>query len=414
MSKRFSDRILDFLNQPGYEPLRTRKLAKAMGVAAGEMGDFHDAVDALRRVGRIVIGSHSSVMLQNAPAQITGTFRANPRGFGFVVPDETTEHGDLYIAQGDSADAMTGDRVICEVMNRGKRDGKQAFGGRILKVVERGNSKFVGELKLDGTTWYVEAGGNTMHGPVLIGDPHAHGARSGDQVVIEIARYPSDGKPAQGVIVERLGQGGEPGVDLKSIIRQYHLPEEFPEPALDETRRLARYFDPTEEEKRREDLSDHVIITIDPDTARDFDDAISLTKIQNNAKSGNAVVWHGARKKHGPAVWELGVHIADVSTFVRIDSELDTEARKRGTSVYLPGKVIPMLPEILSNGLCSLQEAEPRLCKSAFIRYDAEGRVVATRFANTIIRSKKRLTYGQRRPSSMANAAISKRRSSIS
>ncbi len=404
MSKRFSDRILDYLKRPGYEPIRSHKLAKAIGIAEAEMGDFHDTVDALRRLGRIVIGSNSAVMLQRSPGQIAGTYRGNPRGFGFVVPDEPGEHGDLYIPQGESLDAVTGDKVLCTIIKRGQRDGKQAFGGRIIKIVERGNSRFVGSLHLDGSIWYVEADGNTLHGPILIGDPHAKGARAGDTVVIEIVRYPREGEPAKGVIVERLGQRGEPGVDLEGIIRQHHLPDAFPEEVLEETRGIARSFDPDVAAESREDLSSMTIITIDPDDARDFDDAISLELIRDagraqssQAGSGsvNRGVWHESKRRHGPAVWELGVHIADVSHFVRMGSELDSEAVKRGTSVYLPGRVLPMLPEILSNGLCSLQQGEPRLCKSAFIRYDAEGRVVATRFANTLIRSTKRLTYGQ-------------------
>lgn len=396
MSKRFSDRILEFIRQPGYSPMRKKRLAHAMGIASAEMGDFHDAVDALRRVGRVVIGTNEGIMLARKPGGVVGTYRGNPRGFGFVVPDESTEHGDLYIPQGDSLDAVTGDKVECTVQSRGKRDGKQAFGGRVVKVLERGNSKFVGTLQLEESRWFIEAEGNTLHGPILIGDPHAKGARAGDQVVVEIVQYPREGSPAKGVIAERLGQYGEPGVDLVSIVKQHHLPDEFPEGVLAETRQKARDFDPDEAAASREDLSDTTIITIDPDTARDFDDAISLEQLEGSAgDKASKGEWHKAKGKHGAAAWELGVHIADVSTFVEPGSELDTEAVSRGTSVYLPGRVIPMLPEILSNGLCSLQEGEPRLCKSAFIRYDGEGRVVATRFANTVIRSAKRLTYGE-------------------
>ena len=156
-------------------------------------------------------------------------------------------------------------------------------------------------------------------------------------------------------------------------------------------------FDPEALAKKREEV-DRMVITIDPDDARDFDDAISLEKLgyDDSKKSKPHSKKAGNRKgKSGPAVWELGVHIADVSHFVRPGTALDDEAVARGTSVYLPGKVIPMLPEALSNGLCSLQEGEPRLCKSAFIQYDAAGHVVGARFANTVIRSNKRLTYGQ-------------------
>ncbi|MCA9255368.1 MAG: ribonuclease R [Phycisphaerales bacterium] len=395
MAKHFSERIIEFLGDPDYRPMQKKKLAHAMGVAAAHRGDFHDAVDALRRSGRVVIGSNNAVMLPQRSGQIVGTFRGNPRGFGFVVPDEVTAHGDLYIPEGETLDAVTGDRVACQVFSRGKRDGKRAFGGRIVEVVERGNSQFVGQLKQNENVWYVEPDGKTLHGPVLIGDPGAKNARAGDQVVIELTQYPRDGKPARGVIVERLGHQSDPGVDLVSICRQFHLPDTFPDSVIEETRALARSFNPDALEADRE-VVDAFVITIDPDDARDYDDAISLRRLAGEEA--------GARKKRskktpkapmGQPAWELGVHIADVSHFVRPGTALDDEARERGTSVYLPGKVIPMLPEALSNGLCSLQEAEPRLCKSAFIRYDAAGKVISARFANTIIRSNKRLTYGQ-------------------
>ncbi|MFH1419724.1 MAG: ribonuclease R [Planctomycetota bacterium] len=394
MPKRFSDRILSFLQQPGYRPLQAVGLARAMGIAEAEYGDFHEAVDALRRVGRVVLGTGNAVMLNQPRGEAVGTYRANPRGFGFVVPDEPTVHGDLYIAAGASLDAVTGDTVLCRVLRRGKRDGRPAFGGRIVRVLKRGNSRFVGRLRQEGGIWFVQPDGNTLHVPILIGDAGAKSCRSGDQVVVEIVRYPSEGKPAKGVIVERLGKSGRPGVDLLSVIRQYQLPDTFPPAVLDEARAVIDAFDPSAAAESREDLSKLTIITIDPDDARDFDDAISLEHLEPTGTRGGSARKRG-QGKAAQAEWELGVHIADVSTFVRLDSELDEEAQARGTSVYFPGHVIPMLPEVLSNGVCSLQQDEPRLCKSAFIRYDAKGRVVATRFANTVIRSAQRLTYGQ-------------------
>ena len=394
MPTKFSERIIDYMKQPGYEPMRPKKMARAMGIAQGQMGDFHDAVDALRRMGRIVLGSHSSITLPDTRNQIVGTYRGNPRGFGFVVPNEDTAHGDLYIPDGESGGAITGDTVRCRVFRRGNRDGKKSFGGSVLEIVERGHSQFVGQLQKDGEQWYVEPDGKILSGPIFIGDPGAKSAQPEDHVVVEITQYPQGTKPARGVIVERLGPHSEPGVDLLSICRQFHLPDTFPEEVLEETRGLAREFDADAEASKREVVDDCTVITIDPDDARDFDDAISLERldVSRDAKRKRSKKTKG--KTAGPAVWELGVHIADVSHFVKPGSELDQEAYKRGTSVYLPGKVIPMLPEILSNGLCSLQEAEPRLCKSAFIQYDAAGRVVAARFANTVIKSDKRLTYG--------------------
>mgnify|MGYP001564914349 CR=1 FL=1 len=403
MSKHYSERILDFLRQPGYRPLKSRKLAKAMGLAEGEWGDFHDAVDSLRRVGRVVLGTDNAVTLPRTPPTVVGIFRGNPRGFGFVVPDSPTEHGDLFIAPGDTLDAVTSDRVKCTVQSRGKREGKAAFGGRVVEIVERGNNKFVGKLQEEGGIWFVQPDGNALHVPILIGDPSAKGAKSGDQVVVEIVKYPSEGRPARGVVAERLGKAGQAGVDVLSIIRQFHLPHEFPEEVLAEVRKTAKAFNAESELRRREDLTETMTITIDPDDAKDYDDAITLTKM--DAERGAAQSKRGS--SGGAAVWELGVHIADVSHFVKLGGATDTEALLRGTSVYLPRHVIPMLPEILSNGLCSLQEGEARLCKSAFIRYDAGGKVVGARFANSVIRSTKRLTYRQ------AQAVIDGHRGSV-
>jgi ribonuclease R len=399
MSKRFSERILDHLRQPGYRPLKQRPLARAMGIAEEEYGEFREAVDSLRRVGRVILGSNSAIMLPQAPATLVGTFRANPRGFGFVVPDEPDSHADLFIAPGDSLDALTGDKVMCRVVKRGKRAGRDSLGGQVLRILQRGNNRFVGRLQRENSNWFVMPDGNTLQVPIFVGDPGAKSSKSGDQVVVEIVRYPSDGRPAQGVIIERLGRSGERGVDLLSIVRQHLLPDEFPDSALAQARSAIRAFDPDKVENR-EDLSGETIITIDPDTARDFDDAISLRRLAESErpKSGKRRQSGRAGRPQaelGGAAWELGVHIADVSTFVTSGGALDAEAEQRGNSVYFPLKVIPMLPEVLSNGVCSLQEGEPRLCKSAFIQYDADGNVVGARFANTVIRSAKRLTYGQ-------------------
>ncbi len=400
MGKRFSERILDFIRRPDYTPLKARKLAIEMGIAESEYGDFHDAVDSLRRVGRVVLGSGNAVTLPHPPSTMIGTFRGNPRGFGFVVPESPTEHGDLYIAPEDTADAVTGDKVRCQVMRRGHRDGKQMLAGRIVEIVQRGESKYVGQLRRDGGIWYVRPDGNTLHVPILVSDVGAKGAKEGDQVVVEIVRYPSEGKPAKGVIVERIGARGQAGVDLASIIRQHNLPEEFSAEVMAEARGVAKAFDAQAMGGSREDLTGRTIITIDPDDAKDYDDAISLERIgqgggaeRAGTRKGRAVSERSSWSGGEGAAWELGVHIADVSTFVREGGAIDTTARERGTSVYFPGYVIPMLPELLSNGLCSLQEGEDRLCKSAFIRYDAAGRVAGTRFANTVIRSTKRLTY---------------------
>ncbi len=399
MSDRFSDRILRFLAQPGYRPVKMRPLARQMGIAEAEYGEFRQAVDALRRVGRVVLGGGNALTLPDVGRRFIGVYRANPRGFGFVVPENPGAHGDLFIPPGHALDAVTGDTVECAVSNRSGRDGKRMTSGRVLRVLQRGYNRFVGQLHHEGGRWYVRPDGHRLHAPIFVADAAARSARAGDQVVVEIIQYPDENRQAKGVIVERLGPRGKPGVDVLGIIRQHQLPDAFPDAVLTEAREVARRFDLDAELKRREDLRSDTIVTIDPDDARDFDDAISLRRLDGDevrspARAAAAAPQRRARPaRHSQGAWELGVHIADVSHYVRPGSALDREARQRGNSVYFPRHVLPMLPEVLSNGLCSLQEGEPRLCKSAFICFDDRGEVRSARFAETVIRSTRRLTY---------------------
>jgi len=376
MKKKYTEQILEYMRSGNYVPVQRRQLGRAVGIARGEYAQFSRAVDKLERTGRIERGEHSILQLPTVAKTVEGTYSAKRQGFGFVIPDAQTKCDDLYVAQRDSLNAITGDRVLCEVRENRKK-GEARLRGRIVEVIKRGRSQFVGELRRDGDNWSVLTDADMLHGPILIGDLGGKSCRAGDKVVVELTRYPSEGETARGVIVERLGKRGQPGVDVLSAIHMFDLPGPFPEDVMEETREIVRTFDPEKTSAEREDLSEMMIITIDPKGARDYDDAISLRRL----------------KETDEGEWELGIHIADVSAFVSEGSLLDEEARKRGTSVYLPGSVIPMLPEILSNGLCSLQEGQPRLCKSVFMRYDREGKVLDTRFANSVIRSKKRLTY---------------------
>jgi len=375
-SEDISSRIIRHLSDRRYRPERLNKLARSMGLESGEMNAFRAAVKQLMKAGRVVLGGRNQVMLPQAPGLIIGRYRGHERGFGFVVPENPTEHGDLFIPPGASLNAITGDIVAARITRRGKRGDDSRVEGEIVDIVQRGQSRFVGELVRETAGWVVLPDGTALHAPIWVGDVSATRARAGDQVVVELTQFPSVGTPARGVIVEVLGRRGDPGIDTLSIIRQYQLPEHFAEPVLEDARRAIRDYNLEQELARREDLRGLTIITIDPDDARDFDDAISITRLRGGG-------------------YELGVHIADVSHFVRPNTSLDAEAAQRGNSVYLPRHVIPMLPEVLSNGLCSLQEGEPRLCKSAFIEYDRAGRRLRARFANTVIQSSKRLTYRQ-------------------
>jgi ribonuclease R len=375
MPQVFKDRIVKLLKHTDYTPLKMAQLAKSLGVDADAYPEFQAAFDDLRRAGHVIIGAGNLVTLPSMAGQIVGTFRKNAKGFGFVVPLEANAHGDLFIPPDATADAMTGDTVLAKATRKGMRAGEARYTGEILEVLERANNQFVGTLTKHPEAWIVQPDGSGFVEPIVVEDVTAKNAREKDKVVVEILSYPSERYLARGVIIEVLGRAGQYETEIAAVIRQFHLPGEFESSCLDQARAAASAFSP-KQAKGREDITDKVILTIDPPDAKDFDDAISL-------------------ERDAQGHWVLGVHIADVSEFIPPGSPLDEEARSRGNSVYLPGRTIPMLPEVLSNGICSLQPDQPRFTKSAYITYDDGGNIVSRRYANSIIRSKARLTYEQ-------------------
>ena len=375
MAEVFKKRIVKLLKRSDYRPVKASQLAKALGVNAEDYPEFKAAFEQLRQAGHIVIGSKNLVMLPSLANQIVGTFRANPKGFGFIIPLEPNSHGDLFVPPNATEEAMTGDIVMARVKKEGKRAGQMRYTGEIIQILERAQNKFVGTLLKQPDGWIVQPDGASFFEPISVDDIAAKEAKEKDKVVVEILTYPTEKYHARGVIIEVLGKAGRYESEIKSIIRQYHLPEEFDEKCIEEARQAAGEYEGKQSDGR-EDISDKIIITIDPPDAKDFDDAISIEK-----DSGGNII--------------LGVHIADVSFFVETESALDKEAKDRGNSAYLPGRTIPMLPEILSNGVCSLQPGQRRFCKSAYLTYDKEGKVLGRRFANSIIKSTQRLTYEQ-------------------
>ncbi|MBN2377331.1 MAG: ribonuclease R [Sedimentisphaerales bacterium] len=367
-----------FLSRPDYQPLKQRPLARALNVPDDQYSLFTDALKDLRQNGKIVIASKSTITLPQISNRIIGTFESSSRGFGFVRPEKLIAQGDLFIPPGDSLDAISGDRVVARVQQQGKREGKDRYVGRIVEVLERSVTQVTGTLTRQGKQWFVQPDGRALSEAVAVDDPSAKDAKLGDKVLVEILNYPSAEFFANGVIIERLGKSGTSAAELLAVMRRFGFEENFSRTALNNARNAIKNFDPESaiKSKLREDARNQTVITIDPADARDFDDAISLRKLPNDQ-------------------WLLGVHIADASHFVTTQTHLDDEAQHRGNSVYLPRKVIPMLPEILSNGLCSLQENQNRFVKSAYIKLDNRANVLETRFANSVISSAKRLTYEQ-------------------
>ncbi|MEE2972551.1 MAG: VacB/RNase II family 3'-5' exoribonuclease [Planctomycetota bacterium] len=390
MPSRYTGRILSHLAHQSYRPALLQDIQRQMQIDPDDGDLFAQAISILEDEGQLQVGDDDRVRLASYGEEMEGRIKVNARGFAFVRPARPVREGDLFIPPGESLDALSGDLVRCRVMRRqdhrargrgAAEAARRGVVGRVLEVLERARSTFAGTVRKRGRSWVIEPDGTDLRDPVVVRDPHAKNARPGDKVVFELVLHPDEHGLGEGVITEVLGESGEPDVETRAVIASHGLREGFGPALLEEARVAAAGFDAAIEDDAlladaaREDLRDRFIFTIDPPDARDFDDAISIE-------------YHEADDE-----WELGVHIADVAHFVDAGSEIDLEASHRGNSVYLPRHVIPMIPELLSNGVCSLQEGVPRFTKSAFIRLDGKGRVTGTRLARTLIRSRKRLTY---------------------
>lgn len=363
-----------------YAPVTPAVLARSLQIGKKQLREFKDAVADLIEAGHVRQDKQGRLRPRgSAGGAITGTVRKISSGSAFVIPDKPVAElkgGDVYVAARDLRDAQTGDTVEVRLLAKRRSTGQRC--GIIEKVIERATSVFVGTyLESDGRG-FVRVDADVFDAPVPVGDPGAKGARPDDKVVIEMLKFPTATKPGQAVLTEVLGRRGDPGVDTLTVIHSLGLPNAFPTAVLDDARLQADAFREDQLDGRL-DLTKEVVVTIDPKDARDFDDAISLTRSDDGH-------------------WHLGVHIADVAHFVRPGSPLDNEARKRGTSVYLPRHVIPMLPELISNGLASLQQGQVRFTKSAFIEFDATGSVVGTDVANSAINVTRRFAYEEVMP----------------
>ena len=380
MAEHLKRRILTHLADHRYVPCQIRHLARDLQVPNDQFATFRKSVEQLIEEGQVILGSADVIALPPPGPEMVGSFRLTRGGFGFVIPESATEHGDLFVPAPYTGGALTGDLVRAKVQLRGRAGHakRSRYVGQVVQILQRADRHFVGALQQRGSTWIVKVDGHLLHEPVLIGDAAASQARPGDKVVIELIRYPQGDGPVEGVITEVLGRAGQADVENRAVMRAFGLPEAFGSDVIQEARGQADQFDPNVLPDDREDWRKSHVLTIDPPDARDFDDAISIRRM--------------AMSK-GPAAFELAVHVADVAHFVRPDAALDREAEQRGNSVYLPRNVVPMLPELLSNGVCSLQEQAARYCKSIIIQFDTRGKPCGQRFRRTMIRSNKRLTY---------------------
>jgi len=364
------ERILAYIKSDGYIPMKRKDLRVMMDVPVEDRPVFEELLQQLIDEGHLFETRKGKLASPKDLQMATGSFIGHARGFGFVTPDEGGE--DVFIPASETMGAMQKDKVLYKVLHKAEK-GKKAD-GVIVKILERGMQRIVGTFEAGAKGYgFVVADDKKIAKDIFISRDHTKGAVSGHKVVVEITDYGEDRRNPEGKVVEILGHVNDPGVDILSVIRRYELAVEFPDEVYAEIEHLETEV--AEEDKvGREDIRDWLTITIDGEDAKDLDDAVTLVKLDN----GN---------------YELGVHIADVSHYVREYTELDKEAYARATSVYLVDRVIPMLPHKLSNGICSLNPHVDRLALSCIMEINHRGEVVAHRIAETVINSNYRMTY---------------------
>ncbi|SHH94139.1 ribonuclease R [Sporanaerobacter acetigenes] len=364
------ENIVLFMEEKLYKPMTREELAKSFEIDDKDMKDFFKILDSMEKEGAIIKTRNELYGLPEKMNLVVGVLEGNERGYGFVIPDDK-EKADIYISAEDMNGALHGDKVIARILKKGENGKREE--GEILRVLSRANETIVGTFEHNKNFGFVLPDDSKISMDVFVSKADMNGAKTNQKVVVEITRWPEKRRNPEGKIVEVLGYIDEKGTDILSVIKQFKLPEQFPNKVLDQADRLEDSVS-NEEMGKRVDLRDMTIFTIDGADAKDFDDAVSIEKLGN----GN---------------FKLGVHIADVSYYVNENSIIDKEALKRGTSVYLLDRVIPMLPEKLSNGICSLNPNVPRLTLSVFMEIDRNGKVVNHEIVESVIESKERLVY---------------------
>lgn len=369
-------KILHAVSAKSYTPIKPKALFKRLNLGEEQYTEFRKTVRELIRSGRLAMGRNNTLRAVDTRGTLTGVFRRTQAGHGFVRPHavDGVFKPEVFVREDKALDAATGDEVLVRVTREVTRIKDAA--GEIVRVLQRATRTFVGTYFERDRDAFVRVDGTVFSHSISVGDLGAKGAKPYDKVVIEMLRFPSPDERGEGVITEVIGPQGMPGVDTLSVIRAFGLPEEFPEEALTEARQVASGFSETDL-AGREDFTEDLVITIDPPDAKDFDDAVSVVI--------------DPKSKH----WVLTVHIADVGAFVKHGGALDAEARRRATSVYLPQKVIPMFPEVISNGLASLQEGKLRYVKTVRIEYSPHLQKGDVQFFNGAIRNRKRFTYDE-------------------
>lgn len=387
------DDLLTRIRERFGHPATVREIMRTLKIHKDETQAVRRALRTLVARGDLVETRGKTYGVPEFMDMVPGRITVHPQGYAFVRPERAIEGlaGDVYVAGANVNEAMHGDRVLVRVDRHG-RDGRAE--GRIIRILERGSSTIVGRFDVDDRgLQFVEPFDNRLLMDVQVPAGDEHGATAGAMVVVEITRWPTPTRHALGRVTEVLGDIDAPGVDTQIIIRKYNIPDRHSDEALAEARRLGDAIDPADIEGRT-DFRGDVVVTIDGEDARDFDDAVSVDVLDN----GN---------------YRLAVHIADVAHYVKEGSALDREAAARGTSVYFPERAVHMFPSELATGLCSLRPDVDRLVQSCVMEIDRRGRVVDASFHDGVIHSRARMTYDEVHAILEGDAALRRRYESL-
>ena len=361
--------ILDLMHDANYIPMKAKEIALILNVPKGEYGEFRLILNKLVEENKIEVNRKSKYKLIDENKYITGIYRKNSKGFGFVKKENEDE--EIFILEKYSKNALNGDKVLVEIF---ENDTKMAHKeGKIVKIIKHEKDTVVGIFNKNRNFAFVIPDDKNLGTDIYVSKKNFLNAKENDKVLVKITKFPVAGKNAEGKVIEVLGGKDEAGVDILSLVKEYNLPYEFPEPVLDEVKNIKQVID-KKDIKNRIDLREKEIFTIDGEDAKDLDDAVCVEKLEN----GN---------------FYLGVHIADVSNYVKDSSKLDKEAILRGTSIYMMDRVIPMLPKELSNGICSLNAGVDRFAISVFMEINKDGKVVSSDIKKSVIKVTKRMNY---------------------
>lgn len=360
------EQLIDYMDEKSYKPLTAQELINALEVS--DVEEFLALLNTMEKEGAIVLTRKHRYGLPEKMGLIVGRLQGHPRGYGFVIPDNPMQN-DVHVSLNHMNGAMHNDRV----MVRPAYSSKGQIDGEVIRILERNNQDLVGTFEQSGSFGFVVPDDPRIYHDIFVSQGDSKNAKNGDKVVVEVTKWPYKRRSPEGKVIEVLGRKDAPGVDILSIIKKYRLPLEFPGEVLKEAAAMPQEVT-AEDIKGRRDLRSWKTVTIDGADAKDLDDAVTIEKLPDGTYS-------------------LGVHIADVSHYVREGRPLDKEAFARGTSVYLVDRVVPMLPPELSNGICSLNAGVDRLAMSVVMQVDKTGRVVKYQISPSVINVNERMTY---------------------